>query len=147
MGSTSTIRIDRPVAVVFDAVCDPTTYPEWLVGAQQIVDVDAAWPAIGSSFRHRVGWGPARVPGSTTVRALEPLRLLQLGAGMGPLGEALVTFRLAEEGDATVVSVEETPTRGVAGAAQRLVRPVVSAALWGRNQASLEMLARLLTND
>jgi len=140
MASRSEIQIDCTAAEVFDVVSDPSTFPEWLVGAQRIVHVDDNWPDVGSSFRHRIGWGPLRVPGSTTVRRVEPETLLELAAGMGPLGEAVVTFRLSERNGKTTVTIDEGPTRGIAAVAHRGARPLIELALWGRNQASLETL-------
>jgi len=144
MSATTEVTIDRPADQVFEVLSDPTTFPDWLVGAQRIVRTDATWPAVGSRFHHRVGWGPLRVPGSTTVRRCSPPRLLQLSAGIGPFGEAIVTFRLDERDGRTVVAMDETPRRGIAGWAEHLARPLVAMALWGRNSASLDMLADLV---
>ena len=140
MASRSEVQIDCTAAEVFAVLCDPSTFPEWLVGAQRTVHVDDNWPEVGSSFRHRIGCGPLRVPGSTTVRRVEPEGLLELAAGMGPLGEAVVTFRLTEREGKTIVTIHEGPTRGIAAIAHRMARPLIELALWGRNQASLETL-------
>ena len=40
MASSNTVAVARPLSAVFDLVCDPTTYPEWLVGAQEIRRID-----------------------------------------------------------------------------------------------------------
>jgi len=53
--STVTHRFDHPVAVVFDALADPRTYPQWLLGAKEIRSIDPTWPAPSSSFRHQIG--------------------------------------------------------------------------------------------
>ena len=66
--------------------------------------------------------------------------MLQLGAGMGPLGEASVTFRLDPTPVGTRVTIAEEPRRGVARAFDSVLRPLVSAALWGRNGVSLQQL-------
>jgi uncharacterized protein YndB with AHSA1/START domain len=127
---------------VFDVLVDPTTYPEWLVGAQRIRSVDPDWPRPGSEFRHRIGVGPLAVPGSTTIRRLREPHELVLAAGMGPFGEAAVRFVLDAVADGTEATIEEEPAKGVARVAWRGSRSLVSAALWGRNAVSLASLAR-----
>ena len=72
--SVNEIEIERPVREVFDVLVDPATYPHWLVGAHQVVDIDDRWPATGSQFAHRIGFGPLQLPGSTTIRRIEPGR-------------------------------------------------------------------------
>lgn len=135
--------VAAPASVVFDVVSDPTTYPDWLVGAQAITDVDPTWPREGASFSHRIGVGPLRTPGSTTVRRLVPGRSLDLGAGMGPLGEASVHIEVVPDGAGSVVVIEERPRRGLARLVHKATGPLVAWALWGRNAVSLSSLAEL----
>lgn len=140
--TTSTVLpLDREAA--FELICDASSYPRWLVGAQHIRWVDDAWPGVGAAFGHRVGAGPVTVPGTTTVqRASRPDELV-LAAGMGPFGEATVRFRLSATDGGTRVELAEEPARGLAALAGRLARPVVSGLLWGRNAISLSKLAEL----
>jgi uncharacterized protein YndB with AHSA1/START domain len=139
-GSHNQIEIDAPPRTVFDVLADPRTYPEWLVGAQVITSVDDSWPACGAQFHHRVGLGPVRVAGSTTVRALESPQMLELGAGMGPFGEASVRFVVTATSTGSSVEIEELPRKGIARGAWRVMSPVTNLALWGRNAASLAQL-------
>lgn len=125
---------------VFAVLLDPRTYPDWLVGAQAIRSVDAQWPDVGTRFHHRIGWGPLAIPGSTTVRRVEPGELLELGAGMGLLGEALVTFQLRATSGGTEVTVEEEPDQGPVRIAWSIAAPVMRFGLWGRNAVSLSSL-------
>jgi uncharacterized protein YndB with AHSA1/START domain len=144
MGSTNSTIIPLPLDDAFDLVCDPHTYPRWLVGAQEIRDVDDDWPAIGSAFRHRIGVGPFQIPGSTTIRAYEAPHVLSLAAGMGPFGEARVDFVLtALDAVSTEVVVSEAPTRGLARVGWLVSRPLIFGLLWGRNAVSLHSLADL----
>jgi uncharacterized protein YndB with AHSA1/START domain len=142
--SHNALPINASPEAVFDVLTDPTTYPEWLVGAQRIDHVQDDWPAPGSKFFHRIGAGPAVVLGSTTVRSLEAPHRLDLAAGMGPLGEAAVWFRIEPTDDGCIVSIEEVPRRGLARAAWRIGTPLVIASLWGRNALSLQSLAELV---
>ena len=64
-------------------IADPSTYPDWLVGAQTIRSVDDAWPDEGSAFRHVIGVPPLVVRGSTTSTCVEPGRRLDLACGNG----------------------------------------------------------------
>lgn len=142
--ATATELIAASPDAVFEVLVDPTTYPVWLMGARQVPRVEPRWPAVGSSFGHRIGWGPLRIPGSTSVRRCEPNRELVLAAGMGPLGEASVRFELEAVADGTVVHFEELPARGLVRLAWTAARPVVAAALWGRNAVSLHSLSEVV---
>lgn len=141
--SHNTGHIDAPVDAVFALLIDATRYPEWLVGAQAITGVDDDWPRVGSSFHHRIGFGPLRVPGSTTIAELDPDRLLTLRAGMGLLGEAEVCFALEPDGDGTALQMDERPTRGPVRLTDRLTGPLLPLLLWGRNGASIGQIIEL----
>ena len=60
--SVNEILVDSPPSRVFAVLADPTTYPDWLVGAQAIRDVDPAWPAPGAKFSHRIGSRLRHIP-------------------------------------------------------------------------------------
>jgi uncharacterized protein YndB with AHSA1/START domain len=134
-----------PIDEVFDAVSDPTTYPHWLVGAREIRSVEAAWPAPGTCFHHRVGLaGPLTVADSTEVVEVEAPRRLVLDARARPFGRARVRFDLAEEPDAggdviTRVSIHEVP----AGALAPLT-PLLDPPTAARNRVSLNALVAYL---
>jgi uncharacterized protein YndB with AHSA1/START domain len=145
--SNNTTVVDLPIDEAFDLVTDASSYPEWLVGAQEIRHVDAGWPAVGTSFAHRIGFGPVRVPGSTTVRELERPNRFVLAAGMGPLGEATVRFELRPSGTGTEVTVLERPAAGLARLGWNIARPVLFLVLWGRNEVSLSKLAGLVDRN
>jgi len=139
-GSHNQIDIAAAPDVVFDVLADPRTYPEWLVGAQVITSVDDEWPERGAQFHHRIGLGPLRVAGSTTVRNVDPPDTLELAAGMGPFGEVAVRFVVTASPDGSTVEVEEVPRQGLARGAWRVMSTVTNLALWGRNAASLSQL-------
>ena len=141
----SSVVIAAPPDQVFAILMDPSTYPDWLVGARRIREVDPDWPAVGSRFHHRIGFGPLQVPGSTSVRRCDRPQELALGAGMGPLGEASVRFRLTATPGGTRVEVTEEPSRGAVRLAWRRCRRTVGAVLWGRNAVSLAALDRAVT--
>jgi hypothetical protein len=120
---------------------DPTTYPHWLIGAEEVRDVDATWPAPGSRFHHRVGVGPLALADHTEVLGIEHGSVLRLRVRARPLIAAVVTFRVVGDGDRCVVTMEEEPTRRVIG---NLVRPVLDPAIHMRNHRSLRRLEALV---
>lgn len=140
MPTENSVVIESDRERVFAVLLDPRTYPDWLVGAQSIRSVDARWPATGAKFHHRIGVGPLAVPGSTSVRRVEHGELLELGAGMGVLGEAVVTFRLRATSEGTEVTVQEEPDHGPVRVAWSIASPVMRFGLWGRNAVSLSSL-------
>lgn len=141
--TATSIQIDAPRSAVFETIIDPETYPEWLLGARAIRDVDETWPQEGSAFRHVIGFPPLLIPGSSTARRFVRDQLFELGAGMGPLGEANVVFTLEDSATGgTRVQVEERFVAGPAGWTWRFARPIVAALVWGRNAISLESLQR-----
>ncbi|MCU1353724.1 MAG: Polyketide cyclase/dehydrase [Acidimicrobiales bacterium] len=134
-----------PIEEAWAAVVDPTTYPEWLVGARKIRDIDDGWPAVGSRFHHRVGLaGPLSVADTTEVLAIEEPHRLTLEARARPFGRAKVDFRLATEtGDdgrtRTRITVDEVALGAVA-----TVQPVLDPVIDARNRASLNALVAYL---
>jgi len=138
--SVTEIDIAASRASVFRVLADPETYPRWLVGAATTRAVDDRWPAVGARFSHRIGVLFLRLPGSTTVVAIDPPKTLELAAGMGLLGEARVRFDLSTTTAGTRVRVSETGRRGPVRWASLIAESAVNAALWGRNDLSLSNL-------
>jgi glycine/D-amino acid oxidase-like deaminating enzyme/uncharacterized protein YndB with AHSA1/START domain len=140
------ITIDAPPARVFDVVVEPRTYPHWLRGAREIRSVDPEWPEPGSSFHHQVGVAPLVLNDATTVRELEPGRLLELRAKARPAGVARVRFELEElAGGSTRVVLREAPESGpghlIWSLGGRLgMRPMLRM----RNESSLQQLKQLV---
>jgi uncharacterized protein YndB with AHSA1/START domain len=126
---------------VFSVLADPSSYGHWVVGSDTIRDADANWPAIGSRFHHRVGFGPLKVNDHTEVVEADPPRRLVLHAKARPLfGTARVELDLERRGGGTLVTMVEDAgdplTKMVFwGLAHLLVR--------GRNAESLRRLEEL----
>jgi hypothetical protein len=143
MGSV-TIDIGRPIDLVWSGVVDAERYPKWLLGAQK-VSAPSQWPESGSSFAHRIGIGPFRISGSTTVREIQRRDRFRLGAGMGPFGEADVTFELEALGLVnTRVKMIEAPSDGLLALLGRIAGPLVDRIINARNVESLRLLRVLL---
>jgi uncharacterized protein YndB with AHSA1/START domain len=156
-----TVRLAAPIARTFAAVVDAHHYPEWLVGAQHIRQVDPAWPAPGAGFDHVVGAGLLRVEGRTESIEIEPPHHLLLEAGVGWLGSMLVSFDLVEAaadrgadddpaaardrsgapGAGTELTIAERPHRGIVRYLWVLGgAPLLRRVLWGRNRWSVDQL-------
>ncbi|MGY0488831.1 SRPBCC family protein [Streptomyces sp. WG-D5] len=69
-------------------------YGEWVTGTQRILDVDPAWPAVGTALKVRVGVGPLTLDDTSTVRICEPEQRLELEAKADPFGAARVAMNL-----------------------------------------------------
>ncbi len=145
--TAASVEIDAPPDAVFAAIVDADTYPEWLVGAQRIRHVESAWPEPGGRFHHTIGVGPIRLDDVTQSLEVDAPHLLRLRAGMGPLGAALVTFRVTETADATVLTIDEGADEGPFRFLWKVAGPVLRFLMWGRNSASLEQLRDLVEDD
>ena len=138
------MRIAADQSVVFDHLLEPRTYDEWLVGAKDIRAVDGNWPEPGARFHHRVGVGPLTIDDVTTVVSVSPPTELVLRASVGPLGTAIVRFRLVGS-NPTVVRFDEAPDSGLLRLVGATVgRAILRATVWGRNEASLQQLKQLV---
>lgn len=123
---------------VFEVLADGWSYASWVVGAAHMRAVDAGWPAVGTRLHHRVGPWPLTIDDQTTVRAMQPDRLLELDAEAWPIGSARVRMILEPvEGGRTRVRMQEWATSPVAS---RLPKVVQAAVLVPRNRESLARL-------
>ncbi len=134
------VRSSLPPEQVFAHVTNPWEYPKWLLGASTMRDVDDSWPAVGSAFHHRVGFGPLNVNDKSEVLEIDPPRRLVLLVKATPLVQGKVTFTVEPDGTGTLLTLEEGP----AVAAGNLLRPVLDPATHARNKKSLQQLADLM---
>lgn len=145
--TTTEIDIDAPPHVTHEVVADPTTYPQWLVGAKRIRTIEPDWPAEGASFHHAVGLGPLTIRDRTTVLAHPDEHTLELEARIGPLGAARVRFVVSglDDDRRSHLAIEEEPKDGLVRFFWSTpARPLVAASLWGRNAVSLQALRALV---
>jgi uncharacterized protein YndB with AHSA1/START domain len=128
-----------PVDRVWAVVADPRTYPDWLVGAVEILSVDDDWPRPGTEFRHRVGLaGPITTQDTTSVVDVEKPRLLVLEARARPFGRAHVEIEVRATGGGSEVAMREgmlPPLKPLTPFAQPLIQ--------ARNKESLRRLSKL----
>src|SRR3712207_2045993 len=126
---------------VFEALLDPYQYPNWVVGAKAIRDVDGEWPTVGSAFYHRLGAEGLELKDKTEVLELETPHRIALRTFARPLGVArvVITARPTEEG--SIVSLFEEPEEGTKlRRFTRLVDPIVHV----RNVEALRRLEKVV---
>jgi uncharacterized protein YndB with AHSA1/START domain len=137
--SLNEITVDAPPAAVWDVLADPPSYEEWVVGNKEVRDHDPDWPAPGSEFRHKVGFGPFFVKDRSVSLEAQPSRRLVMNVRALPVGHGIVTFEIQEQGSGALVRMAE---QGAGGPAN-LVWPVFDPLVKLRNAETLRRLKRL----
>ena len=137
--SVNEILVEAPPAAVWDVLADPPSYEEWVVGNKGIGDYDRSWPAPGTEFRHKVGFGPLAVKDKTVSLEAASSRRLVMNVRALPVGHGIVAIDLAESGSGTLVRMEERP----AGGPIKLLWPVFGPLVKLRNAETLRRLKRL----
>lgn len=139
--ATNDTHVDATPEQVFEVLCIPRHYPDWVVGAKDFRGADPDWPAVGTKFHHSVGAGPLTIKDNTEVLEVEPDRRLVLQARTRPMGTARVELTLHPEAGGTRIVMKEGP----GDAMSRLVfNPVADLLLKGRNVEALRRLSRLI---
>jgi len=139
------IVIDAPPEKVYETLMDPSAYPEWVVGAKQLRDVDRKWPRRGARFHHSVGVGPVKLDDSTKILENKPNRRVVLEVRVRPLatGKVALDLKPKRRGRRTRVVMTEDLTRGPLSWVRE---PLRSAAISVRNAISLRRLRRLVAS-
>lgn len=138
--ATTHIQIDVPPERVFAVLATPATYADWVVGSDIIRAADADWPAVGSRFYHRVGFGPFKVKDHTEVVEVDPPHRLVLHARARPVGTAMVTMLLEPRDGGSWVTMIETAGDPLSRLSiNALTDPLVKI----RNDVSLRRLKRI----
>lgn len=134
--------IDGTPEDVFGVLLDAYSYQDWVVGCQDIREVDRSWPEPGSRLHHRVGVGPVNTEDTTAIVSVDEPRELVLEARARPAGVARVVFTVdpAEDGTTKVTMVEHP----VDGPAETFDNFVFDEAIEGRNVETLRRLKELV---
>ena len=137
--------IQAPPDRVFAVLADGWTYSDWVVGTVHIRDVDPEWPKPGSRLHHKAGPWPFSLHDSSTVLSCEENRELTIRAGLWPVGEAQIAFRLQPvgEGATRILMKEDT----VAGPFHWFHNKVNDLVLHRRNVESLRRLSDIATRQ
>jgi uncharacterized protein YndB with AHSA1/START domain len=142
--STPVTEVRRTIGAdpetVWQVLADPTTYPEWLIGAQAIRSVDGGFPTPGTDFHHEVGaTEDLTVSDRTTSLDADRPHRLALEVRARPFFVGIVRFRLTPVPEGTELVLAEEPA-GV----YRLLAPVLRPLVVARNQRSLDKLRDLV---
>lgn len=132
------IEIAAPPERVWAVLADPQCFDDWVVGAQDVRDADASWPAVGSKLHHSTGVGPLTVDDETAVEVAEPPTRLVLLARAGAAGSFRVTLELRATAAGTTLWMHEEAVEGIADHV-----PGTDSAIHVRNDVSLERLKGL----
>ena len=128
---------------VWRVLADGWLYPNWVVGASRMRQVDDSWPELGSKLHHSVGLWPLLIDDNTEVTDVKAGVSLTLRARAWPMGEAAVHIRLSPVGTDTEVEMTED---AVSGPGVLAPPPVRGITLKWRNTEALRRLAYLAEN-
>jgi uncharacterized protein YndB with AHSA1/START domain len=132
--------VDASPQTVYDVLADPASYEIWVVGNKSIRGYDESWPAPGSEFHHKVGFGLLATKDRTVAVEADPSRRLVMVVRALPFIRATVSFTLEPEGSGTRVMMEERP-RGTPW--EQLWNLVLDRLTGLRNAETLRRLKRL----
>ena len=138
--SRNVAHFSVPPERVFAVLADPECYDDWVVGAKDIRGADPGFPAPGTRFHHRVGFGPITVEDHTLVVESAPPHRLVLKAKARPLGTARVTMDIQPEGSGSRVTMIEDPADSLT---RMVFNPLTHLLVRGRNAESLRRLQEL----
>lgn len=137
--SVNEIEVEAPPPAIWAVLADPPSYEEWVVGNKAVRGYDPQWPAPGTEFGHKVGFGPLAVKDKTVSLEAVPSRQLVMNVRALPVGHGIVTFELTEAGAGTVVRMSEC----AAGGPVKVLWPVFGPLVKLRNAETLRRLKRL----
>jgi uncharacterized protein YndB with AHSA1/START domain len=137
--SEARTEVDATPEEVFAVISDPTTYPDWLVGAQRIRGVDPQFPRPGTDFDHSVGPAAAvTIDDSTTATSVDPPHRLDLHVRAG-LFQADVELMVVPSPKGSEIRFIERPS-----GPWLLLTPALRPLLHTRNAESLRRLGSYL---
>jgi uncharacterized protein YndB with AHSA1/START domain len=135
--SKNSIGVSASPATVFDVLDDAYAYPRWVVGARRVRRVDSTWPAVGSKFHHAIGNAAAELHDSSKILERERPNRISLEVRFRPTGVARVQIDVRPEASGSLVTIQETPTRGPVS---HLPRFITEPLLTLRNALALQRL-------
>ncbi|BDI21954.1 SRPBCC family protein [Herbiconiux sp. L3-i23] len=139
--ATNTAYIDAAPEAVFVVLGDGWLYPNWVVGASRMRDVDESWPSEGAKLHHSFGTWPVLLDDNTEMLEWDPPRRAVLQARGWPIGEARVVIRVQARGAGCVVRIDEDAAEGPGRLVPKVIRDL---GLRLRNRETLHRLAYLV---
>jgi uncharacterized protein YndB with AHSA1/START domain len=138
--ATNRAYVDAGRERVWEVLAEPQSYAHWVVGSSRTRRVVGSWPATGSRFEHRQGFGPVGLRDTTEVVESRPPALLVLEVRVRPLLVGRVELRLDPHGEGTWLSMSEHQFGGLVG---RVAGSLLEPALLVRNVEAMRRLRRL----
>ncbi len=135
--SSNAISMSAAPDEVFDVLEDAYAYPRWVVGARRVRRVDVGWPEVGSRFHHALGTAVGELHDSSRILERNRPDHIALEVRFRPTGVARVDIDIVADGDGSLVTIVETPTRGPVS---RLPKLMIDPMLKLRNALSLQRL-------
>lgn len=138
------VRIEAPVARVWDCLTDPAKLPRWISAFVDEVPDDPAKAGVGATSTLRLREGRKVVAYRSVVTMWEePRRLaIRLTGGTFPEGMAMdVEYRLAADGAGTVLDFDSRAT--LKGLLFVLMAPLIRLAAGANAKRDLAALKRL----
>ena len=129
---------------VWAVLADGGRYAEWVVGTASSEPVRGRWPAVGAAIGYEVRLGPLRLANETVVRRLVAGSVLELEAHAGALGTARIALEVHPWGEYSLVTVDEHPLRGTAGALHNAGAEML---IQLRHRTMLARLARICESE
>ncbi|MDP9074803.1 MAG: SRPBCC family protein [Actinomycetota bacterium] len=136
----NSITVNAAPQSVYDVLADPPSYEIWVVGNKSVRGYDPSWPAPGSAFHHKVGFGLLAIKDKTEALESEPPGRVVMVARALPFMRATVSFTIEPEGSGSRVTMDE---RARGGPWEALWNPVFDAMVGLRNAETLRRLKRL----
>ncbi|TIH40129.1 SRPBCC family protein [Subtercola vilae] len=128
---------------VFAVIANGWFFPNWVVGASRMRDVDTSWPHVGSRLHHSFGVWPVLINDETTSLQWNPPHRAVMQAKGWPLGEARVTVEVQPHPKGCRVTIIERPVKGPT---TLIPHTLLNPALFIRNIETLRRLAFMAEN-
>jgi hypothetical protein len=126
---------------VFAVLGDGWLYPNWVVGASRMRDVDESWPSVGAKLHHSFGTWPVLLDDNTELLEWDPPRRAVMQARGWPIGEARVVVEAQRRGAGVVVRIDEDAAEGPGRLIPKVLRDI---AIGIRNRETLKRLGFLV---
>lgn len=140
MNFETSVRIERPLAEVYDYVSDPRTFPRWNSAVQSVEQKSAGTDGVGATYSmlRELPGGPAE--NDLEVLALQRPTEFDIRTTSGPT-PFTYRYRFTEDGEVTVVELDaEVELGGIAGA----LGPLASRAVKRGVDSNFADLKRIL---
>ena len=140
MNFTTSVRIERPAADVFDYVSNPINFPHWNSAVQLVRETSPGDDGVGATYMMERELPGGRAENGLEVTERERPTAFTIRTTSGPT-PFLYRYRLSDEGAATLIELDaEVELGGIAGA----LGPLASRAVKRGVDSNFADLKRIL---